>query len=262
MEKENQFMETLSVLAGRKLSREELNTVASEAMPFVKRILRAGRIRSAIRSTTIEEDEFVDDVVLHLLNHIDEIVSLRESERLAYIYTISLHKVIDKVRAYHRVYGTNRKKTGADRPEADCGETAAVLFLDETGWNLIPDTLDLAQRYEDHEMACLVLRTLAEHAKPLEVVSFLAIAVLGWKPRKLADRLMDCGTRAVLYEIVSSTANIFNLPPETFAAILSDRDVCVPFDIEDRKNFAVMLSKQCSYVKVKTRTLLRSEYED
>lgn len=266
---EKNFKETLNVIATMNLSAKEVkadtvlyNELAIKAMEYFGKVaLLSNRNRIAIKSTGIEFDEFLDDVVMHFLDHLDAVIACDESGRIPFIINMTNNKVIDKVRAWNRIYGTNKKdsKDNSDNTENEEKE-ATVGFLDELAWRFITDNTDIAQNYENYEMACLIVNTLANKAKAFDAVTFMAINILGWKTGKLADKLIEQGYKPVLFEILTTVMNIFDIKMETFSKIISDsNNNNYTFDMTNKK-LAADLSRKSYTAKDAVKKVLRKEF--
>lgn len=266
---EKNFKDTLNVIAAMNLSAEEIksdiglyNELAIEAMEYFSKVaLLSNRNRSAIKSTRIEFDEFLDDVVMHFLGHLDAVIACDESGRIPFIINMTNNKVIDKVRAWNRIYETTKKdpKDNSDNTEAEEKE-ATVGFLDDLAWIFIADNTDIAQNYENHEMACLIVETMANKAKAFDAVTFMAINILGWKTGELADKLIEQGYKPVLFEVLTTVMNIFDMKMEAFANIISDSNSNnYTFEMTSKK-LAADLSRKSYAAKDAVKKVLRKEF--
>ena len=263
---EKNFKETLNIIAGLGMTAEEIksnakfyNELAIEAMEYFGKVaLLSNRNRSAINSTGIEFDEFLDDVVMHFLNKLDDVIACDESGRIPFIINMTNNKVIDKVRAWNRIYGTTKKKNeDSSVEETDEQIEVAVSFLDELSWGFVADKHNIEQEYEDREMAKLVLATLASEAKAYDAVAFMAINILGWKTSTYAEKLMVDGYQNTLVEVLSSVMNIFNLEMSMFNNIIQDSRSKTYEISHDAKKLTADLSRRSYSAKETVKKVLR-----
>lgn len=267
---EKNFKDTLSIISVMKLSSEDIkrnsklyNELAIEAMEFFGKVaLLSSRNRNAINSTGIEFDEFLDDVVMHFLRNIDAVIACDESCRIPFIINMTNNKVIDKVRAWNRIYGTTKPKSDENNCSASVekNNNAAVNFLDETAWSFIADKMDIEQDYENKEMAQLIIEVLANRTKSIEALAFMATTILRWKTSELAVKLINDGYKTVLFEVLHEVVNIFNISPNIFATIISDSNKNnYNFNMMSAKTLAVDLSRKSYTAKDTVKKILRKE---
>lgn len=267
---EKNFKNTLNIIAAMNLSAEQIkensklyNALAFEAMEFFGKVaLLSSRNRACINSTGIEFDEFVSDVTMHLLRNLDTVLACDESGRIPFIINMTNNKVIDKVRAWNRIYGTTKPKSDKNNYSdfADESDNARVCFLDETAWGFIADKTDIEQSYENNEMARLTIKVLANKAKSMEAVAFMATTILGWKTSELADKLIENGYRSVLFEVLSTVMNTFNISPDIFASLITDCNNNEYTFNMDIKKLAADLSRKSYTAKETVKKILSKEF--
>lgn len=266
---ENHFKGMLNDIAAMQISAKQIrenarlyNELSEEAYTyFAKVVLLSGKNRSNIKSTGIPFEEFVDDLLLYFLDHLDSILACDPEGRIPYIVWKANRMVIDKVRRWNRMYGTTRKAgcDGEDLRETAGvkSEEAAVGFLDELAWSFVADDTDIEQDWENREMARLVLKTLATKAKSFDAVAFMATNILGWKTGFLADKLLSVGYQPVVSEVLSDVIHLFGPDPDVFSGILEDsRNTSYTFQ-KDAGKLAANLSRRSYTAKDTVRKLLR-----
>ena len=132
-----------------------------------------------------------------------------------------------------------------------------INLLDDAAWEYIRDNRNIEQEYEDRDTALRILLILASSDRPLDVLSFLALNVIGWKNALLADHIIHYGYGTVLLEVLSDTADLFDVDIGIFRHIIEkNQQSPSTFDTKNPKQLSAVLSRSSYNAKAAVKKAL------
>lgn len=270
---EHKFKTKLASIAALRITAEEIKNnanlydslIMSAYYYFAEVVLRSRKNYSLINSTGIERDEFLDDVLMHFLSKLDAILACPKEQLIPFTVKLANNKVIEKVRSYQRLYPVIYKKnavphtavSGGTCPEDHVFSLRLINLLDDAAWEYIRDNRNIEQEYEDRDTALRILLILASSDRPLDVLSFLALNVIGWKNALLADHIIHYGYGTVLLEVLSDTADLFDVDIGIFRHIIEkNQQSPSTFDTKNPKQLSAVLSRSSYNAKAAVKKAL------
>lgn len=171
---------------------DDYNDFAQIALDFFGEVaLLNVRNRQLLRTMSMDPSDFAVDCTLELIKGLDRVLALPPTDRIRYIVTLANNQVIDKFRTFNN-------------------EIKHVIDLDEISWGQLESPSNTSQSILDRDLAQRIIQTACT-LKPLELLSFLSINALDWKPSFVADKLIELGFESLLSEVIYATCMNFDL---------------------------------------------------
>lgn len=270
---EKEYKDFLITLKARNMTAESIqndfftyNEAAEKTLEYLSKVaLRSVRNRNLINATGYEFDMFADDITMHMLRKLDDILACDNEFIIPYIVKMVKNKVVSICRKWESTYPTVKKPT---KTTEDINDTAVenrepefnsvVNFLDDVAWGMIADDTDIEEdiirkenMIENHET---VIKALANTnaCSRFEMVSLLATKVITnsngrcIKTRALAEAIDKIGLDAVSKVYFKKAASVFDISSDTYFSSFTNDYVPAYSSVEELCSKISKASNNCA----------------
>lgn len=270
---EKEYKDFLITLKARNMTADSVqndffihNDTAEKTFEYLSRVaLRSVHNRTLINATGYEFDMFADDITMHMLRKLDDILACNDEYIIPYIVKLVKNKVVSICRKWESTYPSLKKTRKTTKENNDATEdnrepefNSVVNFLDDVAWGLIADDTDIEEdiirqenTLENHEAVIKALAN-ANACSRFEMVSLLATKVITnsddrcMKTRALAEAIDAIGLDTVSEACFEKAALVFDISSDTYFSSFTNDYVPAYSSIEELCDKISKASNSCA----------------